>query len=134
VTTVERHARHGHRSAIFSVTGNSDFAQFLERALFARRFETILVNAEEVPLAVLPILLSALWGVGLVIVYSSASPSSEEQLALKSVAQKHFFPVAAILDHAAHEVLEQALASAETLRAVSASADERKVGSNAFSH
>jgi bifunctional enzyme CysN/CysC/sulfate adenylyltransferase subunit 1 len=134
VTIVERHARHGHRSAIFSVTGNSNFAQLLERALFARRFETILVNAEEVPLAVLPILLSALWGVGLVIVYSSASPSSEEQLALKSVAQKHFFPVAAILDHAAHEVLEQALASAETLRAVSASADERKVGSNAFSH
>jgi hypothetical protein len=134
VTIVERHARHGHRSAIFSVTGDSNFAQLLERALLAKGFEAIVVKAEEVPLPVLPILLSALWNVGLVIVYSSASFSADERLSLKRVAQDHLFPVAAILNRTAHEVLGQALATAETLRVVSATADERKVDSSVFSH
>jgi hypothetical protein len=135
VTTDERHERHGHRSAIFSVTSDSSFAQLLERALFASGFETILVKAEVVPLAVLSILLSALWEAGLVIVYSSASPSPEEQFALESIAHDSFFDVPSIHPAATtHEVLEQALANAENLRTVSAAADERKVDSDVFNH
>jgi hypothetical protein len=135
VTTVERHERHGHRSAIFTVTNNSSFAQLLERALFARGFEAVHVKAEEVPLAVLPILLSALWDAGLVIVYSSASPSPEQQFALESIAQDSFFEIPSIeLAHATQEVLERALANAETLRGISAAMDERKADSDVFKH
>jgi bifunctional enzyme CysN/CysC/sulfate adenylyltransferase subunit 1 len=135
VTIDERHERHGHRSAIFSVTGDSNFAQLLERALFAKGFEVILAKAEEVPVAVLPILLSALWPAGFVIVYSSTSPSLEERFVLKRVAQDRLFPVASSEPaHTEQEILEQALATAETLRVVCAAADERKVDSDVFRH
>jgi hypothetical protein len=133
ITIDERHERHGHRAAIFSVTGDSTFAQLLERALFASGFEAVLVKAEDVPLAVLHVLLSALWDAGLVIVYSSASsPSAEQQITLENVAQDGLFEVPLIqLAHTAQEVLEQSLGYAKTLRPVPAAADNRKVGSNA---
>lgn len=119
VTIDERSERHGHSPAIFSVAGNRNFARLLERALFAKGFEAILVKAEEVPLAVLSILLSALWDAGLVIVYSSTSLSPDEELALKRVAQNHLFPVASIEPaQATQEALKQALAKVESLRAV----------------
>jgi hypothetical protein len=115
VTPKERHKRHGHRAAIFSVVGDSALAGFLEQSLFENGFEAVLVRAEEVPASALPILVSALWEVGLVIVHSSAALSSEEKAVLENVAGEWLFEVAVVPSGSAQEALRQALANAEKL-------------------
>jgi bifunctional enzyme CysN/CysC/sulfate adenylyltransferase subunit 1 len=117
VTREERHERHGHRSAIFSIAGDNAFAELLERALFENGFEAILLRAEEMPSSALRILLFALWDAGVVIIHSSETPSPQKKADLESVAGEYFFefpPDGA--PGATHEALRHALANAETLR------------------
>ena len=75
------------------------------------------MKAEEVPASALPILVSALWDAGLVIVHSSATLSSQEKAVLESVAGEWLFEVPPdVPSGRAQEVLRQALADAEKLR------------------
>jgi sulfate adenylyltransferase large subunit len=117
VTPKERHQRHGHRAAIFSVVGDSALAGFLERSLFENGFEAVLVRAEEVPAAAFSLLVSALWAAGLVIIHSAATLSPQEKAVLDSVAGEWFFELPPVVPSGpAEEVLRQALADAEKLR------------------
>jgi len=121
----ERSTRHGHLPAIFSIDGRSDAAELLERALFEKRFETLLIRQEQVPASALPALLPALWYAGIVVVYAGETISSQERAALKATAGESFFdlsPVASPLSD--REILHRALAIAETLRLATNSQNE----------
>ena len=128
VIAEERHQAHGHRPGIFAVEGDSRFAALLERTLFEKGFEAVLVNAEEVRFSALSIIVSSLWAAGLVIIYSGARLTPEEKTALERVAGENIFKIPLVGPaKATSEVLEEALASAEKLRVVTGATDERKV-------
>jgi hypothetical protein len=89
----------------------------LERNLFERGFETLLVHQKDAPLSALPALLSALWSAGIVIVYAGERISEQERATLESTAGKLFFDLSATTSSATdREFLRPALAFAETLR------------------
>jgi hypothetical protein len=117
VTPEARYQRHGHRAAILSVVGNSTFAALLERALFERGFEAIHVKANKFSPSALSLYLSSLWEMGALIVLSSETSSLQQVAALKSVAGEFLFEIPTPKhDGKTADALEQALASAETLR------------------
>ncbi|MGB7848619.1 MAG: sulfate adenylyltransferase subunit CysN [Candidatus Acidiferrum sp.] len=127
VTSEERHMRHGHRSAIFCVAGNSEIAELLERSLFEADFETALVDTKKVPSSFLTPALSSHWGTGAVIVYSSQTISRGQEMLLRNVAGEFFFEVPATRqDGSSQEALKRALAIAETLRVGKDGAKKRK--------
>lgn len=132
VTSEERYQRHGHRSAIFSVVGNRAFAERLERLLFERGFAVGLVRAKEVSSISLPAVLSALRGVGTVIIHSSEAGSLEQRAVLEQYASECLFEIpAAGKNEDSEEALEQALATAETLRIGNREAGKGKADENA---
>ena len=117
VTSQERRKRRGYRAAIFFVNGSPIRAELLERNLFERGFETLLVHQKDAPLSALPALLSALWSAGIVIVYAGERISEQERATLESTAGKLFFDLSAATSSATdREFLRPALAFAETLR------------------
>jgi len=117
VTPEARYQRHGHRAAILSVVGNNTFAALLERALFERGFEAIHVKANKFSPSALSLYLSSLWEMGALIVHSSETSSLEQVAALKSIAGECLFEIPTPKqDGKTADALEQALASAETLR------------------
>jgi sulfate adenylyltransferase large subunit len=131
VTRQERYRRHGHRFAIFSIVGNRAFAERLERALFERGFEAVLVGAEHVLTMALPPVLAALRLAGAVVIHSSETNSREQQVALAHVAGEFLFEIAtAEQNDDGRETLKRALAIAETLRMSGGVAGEEKAGGN----
>jgi sulfate adenylyltransferase subunit 1 len=117
VTPEERNGRHGHRPAVFSVSGSAARAGLLEMNLFERGFETLLVRREDAPLSALPALISALWAAGIVIVYTGDRISEQERAVFGAAAGELFFDLSAAFSTATdREVLQRALAIAETLR------------------
>ena len=132
VTSEEQYQRHGHRSAIFSVVGNRAFAERLERLLFERGFAVGLVRAKEVPSISLPAVLSALRGVGTAIIHSSDAGSREQRAVLAQYAGECLFEIpAAGKNEDSEKALEQALATAETLRIGNREAGKGKADENA---
>jgi len=132
VTSEERYERHGHRSAIFSVVGNRAFAERLERLLFERGFAVGLVRAEEVSSMTLPSVLSALRGVGTVIIHSSEAGSLEQRAVPAQYAGECLFEIPAVgKNEDSEEALERALATAETLRMGRGEAGKGKADGNA---
>jgi len=67
-TLEERARRHGHRPGILAVMGVYARAQKLERELFGRGFETVLVNLGGIPVAARELFLTTLWDLGLVVI------------------------------------------------------------------
>jgi sulfate adenylyltransferase large subunit len=132
VTPEERWQRHGHRSAIFSVMGSGEFGERLERALFERGFEVVLVKSNEVPSPFLPLLLRSHWRAGAVIVYVSESGSRGEQFVLDEIAGESLFEIPTTekggqVEHA----LNRAIAMAETLRVADGEVGNGKANGNA---
>ena len=115
VTPEERHQRHGHRSAIFSVVGNRAFAGRLERSLFERGFHAVLVSAENVSSTSLPSLLSVLWEAGAVVVHFSSANSPVQEAVLGNAAGESLFEIPADKKNE-EDALKRALSVAEKLR------------------
>ena len=131
VTPEERHQRHGHRSAIFSVVGNRTFAGRLERSLFARGFHAVLVSAEDVSSTSLPAVLSALWGAGAVVVHFSSTNSPEQEAVLGNAAGESLFEIPAGNKNE-EDALQRALSVAEKLRLGDGKTSKGRADGNAF--
>jgi sulfate adenylyltransferase subunit 1 len=117
VTPEERYQRHGHRSAVFCIAGNAEFAKLVERSLFDKGFEAVLVRAEEDSSLTTVPLISSVWGAGAVIIYSSEMISPRQQAVLANVAGEFLFEIPASgQGGGAEEALKHALAIADTLR------------------
>src|SRR5258705_4976601 len=115
VTEQKRRDRTGHLPAVFSVQGGP-VAEHLERNLFEKGFEALLVRQDELPASALPSVLSALWSAGIVIVYAGEL-TSQERDAIHAVAGDRFFEFRAAENSVTpDEILHQALSAAETLR------------------
>jgi bifunctional enzyme CysN/CysC/sulfate adenylyltransferase subunit 1 len=117
VTSAERHRRHGHRSAIISVAGGLLVAEKLERALFDRNFEVLLVKHSEIPEASMPAVLTKLVAAGLVVVFWTEKDSSFDLSVLEKLAGNFVFRLSDTESNQSEQkVCERALAFAESLR------------------
>jgi bifunctional enzyme CysN/CysC/sulfate adenylyltransferase subunit 1 len=127
VTQEDRQERYGHRAAIFSVQGDSKFAELLELALFETGFATVLLKAEQIPSPALSIVLRSLLDTGHVIIRSSGSLTLEEKSTLQSIAGESLFEITVPTSpDGTEEALTQALEKAQTLRVIKNVADQRK--------
>ena len=123
----QRHGRNGHRSAIFSVANDPAFAEMLERSLFERGFQAILISSETARVSDFPALLSVLWRMGAVIVYLSSGNSQEDHRPLRAVAGEFLFDIFSEGSKAdPSERLRGALALAETLRIRDAAPEQQE--------
>jgi sulfate adenylyltransferase subunit 1 len=92
VTLEHRIQHHGYRPAIFSLEGERDRAEELERVLLDRGFETALVNFTEVPAHSRRILFNTLWSQGLLIVsWQETGIRPRDRAFLDSIAGKFHF-------------------------------------------
>jgi sulfate adenylyltransferase large subunit len=88
----ERIERHGHRPAIFVVTGESSIAEGLERKLWKQGFLTALVYQSEMPSSARRPSLAALWNLGLVILFSAKTAiGPREKRLLADIAGESLF-------------------------------------------
>jgi len=132
VTPEERSLRHGHGPAIFSVKGSGEFGERLERALFERGFEVVLLKSNELPSGSLLPILRSHWRAGAVIVYVSEAEAKEQQRVLEEVAGKHLFEILATeKDGELEKALHGAMALAETLRVADGRPGNAKADGNA---
>jgi sulfate adenylyltransferase large subunit len=132
VAPEERHQRHGHRSAIFSIVGGGAFASRLERELFERGFEVVPVKSKEIPSSFLHLLLLSHWRTGSVILYLRESGFGEPRSALEILAGEHLFEIPVPEQGAEIEdALNRAIAIAETLRVSRGNTGNGKADANA---
>ena len=127
VASAERYRRHGHRSSIFSVAGGVRLAERLERALFDRNFEVLLVRNSEIRADAVPTVLTNLLAAGLVVVLwtekdSPFGPDTLEKLAGDAV----FHLSDSESNQSEQKVVERALAFAESLRFVENAGNQRE--------
>jgi sulfate adenylyltransferase large subunit len=123
VTAAERFARHGHRPAIVLAEGRDALAALLERALFQRGFEVLLVAAAEVhsPEQFLA-LARGTHAAGLILIYSPAALDLPAKRALSTLTTDGFFDLT--VEHLPVDdftALETILHKFESLRIQSAS-------------
>jgi sulfate adenylyltransferase subunit 1 len=115
VTEQERRKRHGHLPAVFYVRDVS-IAEHLEKNLFEKGFEAVLVRQSELPASALPSVLSALWSAGIVVVYTGEL-ASQERGVIQVMTEERFFEFPAAENPAAtEEILHRAVSVAEALR------------------
>ncbi|PYU60853.1 MAG: sulfate adenylyltransferase subunit CysN [Acidobacteria bacterium] len=113
VTPPERQQRHGHRPAIFLLEGRSALAKQLERSLFERGFEVLVLEGDTLSSEALPLLLKPLWSAGLVVIYSSTAIAQANRNAIKALAADCAFDLALAADD--REAVRQVLALTESL-------------------
>ncbi|HEY2362120.1 MAG TPA: sulfate adenylyltransferase subunit CysN [Candidatus Angelobacter sp.] len=114
VTNLERYQRHGHYPAIFSTTGRAALAKRLERALFEKGFEAIVVNADKTSLLSARDQWAILYATGFVVIYINPSLGPEERAEMKTVAGSGHFDLDTL--ELAAEAVQQVLPLAESLR------------------
>ena len=92
VTLEQRIEQHGYRPAIFSLEGERERAEELERVLLDRGFETVLVNFIELSTQSRRILFNTLWSLGLVIIsWQETSIRPRDRAFLGGIAGKFHF-------------------------------------------
>jgi sulfate adenylyltransferase large subunit len=112
VTLEERIHLRAHGPAIFTLDGNRESAEQLERLLFQRGFETVLLHYAELPASTRRPLFTTLWNLGLVILsWQETAIRSRDRSLLDSVAGRFHFDLTYSRD-----TLNRALETAETLR------------------
>ncbi|HVB33629.1 MAG TPA: sulfate adenylyltransferase subunit CysN [Patescibacteria group bacterium] len=116
VTREERFRRHRHRSAVFSITGDLPFAELLDRSLFERGFETLIVKSEELPPDALRLFLPRLLSAGILVILWSDGNSPRGSASLASMIDDPVFEISPDGSDGFEEPLDRALAFAETLR------------------
>jgi bifunctional enzyme CysN/CysC/sulfate adenylyltransferase subunit 1 len=129
VSAAERFARHGHRPAIVLAEGRHAFAALLERALFQRGYEVLLVTAAEAnsPEQFLA-LAKGTHVAGLILIYSSAALDLAVKRELNTLATEGFFDLSGErLPTDDHATLEKILPKFASLRVRSASSHPDQV-------
>src|SRR5437016_1649462 len=113
VTLLERQQRHGHSPAILLVEGRDALAKQLERSLFERGFEVLLLEGDTLSPEALPLILKPLWSAGLVVIYSSTAIAHANRNAIKALAADCAFDLALPADD--REAVRRVLALTESL-------------------
>ena len=128
VTLPERQRRHGHRPAILLVEGRDALAKQLERSLFERGFEVLVLDGDPLSSEVLLTVLNTLWSTGLLVIYSCTSIAQADRDAIKALAADYAFDLAAWqLPADDREAVRQVLGLTESLRTEIRSEDQRTV-------
>jgi hypothetical protein len=105
VELAERIRRHGHRPAIFVLTGQRALAESLERELVERGFETAVVHRSEVPSSSRRAFLSALWNLGMVVIsWAETSIRLRDRRLLAGIAGDSFFDLSSEEDRGVADV------------------------------
>jgi sulfate adenylyltransferase subunit 1 len=107
VSQLERETRHGHRSAVFVVKGDSSLATLLERLLFDLGLQVLLIDSSQFPASTPSALFQTLLTAGIVVIYATDRFPAQDQAPPSSIAAERLFYVSSI---------EHALAIANTLR------------------
>src|SRR6266513_2762889 len=128
VTLLERQHRHGHGPGILLIEGREALAKQLERSLFERGFEVLVLEGDTLSSAVLPLLLKPLWSAGLLVIYSCQAIAPADRDAIKALAADYAFDLAALhLSADDREAVRQVLALTKSLYAEIRSEDQRTV-------
>ena len=128
VTFLERQQRHRHRPAILLVEGRDALAKQLERSLFERGFEVLVVEGDTLSSYALLPLLNTLWSAGLLVIYSCPAIAQADRDAFKALAADYAFDLAALqLPADDQEAARLVLALTESLRTETRSEDQRAV-------
>jgi bifunctional enzyme CysN/CysC len=126
VSSLERQQRHGHSPAIFLAHGLRALARDLERALFDRGFEVVLLDQSELSSASVAAA-SALYAAGFVVINEDQTLRNEEETALRRAAGKRFFDLADLnLSGQDEDALREIIAIAESLRTPGGTGRPRK--------
>jgi hypothetical protein len=117
VANLERYQRHGHYPAIFSTAVRTALARRLERTLFEKGFEAIVVDADKASLLSARDQWAILYATGFLVIYVNPSLEPEERAEMKTVAGSGHFDLDT-LELAAEDsqAVQQVLSLAETLR------------------
>ena len=117
VTPLERYRQHAHYPAIILTNSRAALARPIERALFERGFEVMVIDETEAPFASARIAWAALHAAGFVVVYHNPKLGSEESAELRAVAGDRFFDLAEMnLPAGDAGALEHVLSFAKSLR------------------
>jgi sulfate adenylyltransferase subunit 1 len=114
ITTQERFERHGHRPAIFLLPKHDSLAESAERTLFDEGFETVALDGDAIPPAVVVEVLSRLWTAGLVVLIAAGKIQTEAQRTLETLAGDSFFDFANAVEGA--ELAAEIVSCAKLLR------------------
>jgi len=128
LTLPERQQRHGHGPAILLVEGRDALARQLERSLFERGFEVLVLEGDPLSSEALLPLLNTLWSAGLLVIYSCQAIRQADRDAIKALAADYAFDLAALqLPSEDREAVRQVLALTESLHTEIRSEDRRTV-------
>jgi sulfate adenylyltransferase subunit 1 len=117
VTPLERYRHHEHYPAIILTNSRAALARPIERALFERGFEVMVIDETEAPFASARIAWAALHAAGFVVVYHNPKLGSEESAELRAAAGDRFFDLAEMnLPAGDAGALEHVLTFAKSLR------------------
>jgi sulfate adenylyltransferase subunit 1 len=94
ITAEERFKRHGHRPAIFLLPKRYLLAESVERALFEKGFETVIVDGDAIPLLAVDAVLSRLWSVGIVVLFVVGEIHTEARRTLEMLGGDSLFDFA----------------------------------------
>jgi sulfate adenylyltransferase large subunit len=88
----ERIRRRGHHPAIFVINGERSLAEKLERELFQKGFETVLVHRSGIPASSRRSFLASLWDLGVVVIfYAETSTRLRDKRLLAEIAGDSLF-------------------------------------------
>jgi hypothetical protein len=97
VTPEERSRRNSHLPAVFSISGEREMAEQLERELLDRGFQAALIHNHEVTAPAKRALYGTLWKLGVVVVSWQETPiGARERNVLNQIAGKHHFELARV--------------------------------------
>ena len=117
VTPLERYRHHAHYPAIILTNSHAALARPIERALFERGFEVMVIDETEAPFASARIAWAALHAAGFVVVYHNPKLGSEESAELRAAAGDRLFDLAEMnLPAGDAGALEHVLTFAKSLR------------------
>jgi sulfate adenylyltransferase subunit 1 len=128
VTVLERQHRHGHGPGILLLEGREALAKQLERSLFERGFEVLVLEGGTLSSEALLLLLEPLWSAGLLVIYSCQAIAQADRDVIKALAGEYAFDLAALeLPADDREAVRHVLALTESLQAEMRSEDQRAV-------
>ncbi len=117
VSPIERYRRHGHYPGIILTNSRAELAPRIERALFERGFEVMLIHGSEAPFASVKAAWAALHAAGFVLIYQNSRLGLEERLELRAAAGDRFFDLSEMnLPATDVEALERVLTLVKSLR------------------
>jgi sulfate adenylyltransferase large subunit len=128
VTAEQRQERNGHAAGVIVTGSRTHLGPQIERLLFARGFQAVLVGGADIPPSELLRVARICIAAGFILIYAGDVPGEADREQLSADSNKHFF----LLDggnapRTEEEIMRNVLAIAESLRAVPEAEDGKKV-------